>query len=133
MTEASLRKMDQVCRKLQLKPGESVLEIGTGWGGLAIHMAKHFGCRVTTTTISEEQHRLAVARVEREGLEDRVTVLLKDYRALTGKYDKIVSIEMIEAVGHQFYDEYFAQCANLFARTTGRCCLQSDYDGRERF
>jgi cyclopropane-fatty-acyl-phospholipid synthase len=132
MTLASIRKMDQVCRKLQLKPGESVLEIGTGWGGLAIHMAKHFGCRVTTTTISQEQHRLAVERVKQEGLEDRVDVLLKDYRNLTGKYDKIVSIEMIEAVGHQFYDEYFAQCSDLL-HDDGAMLLQSITMGENDF
>ena len=132
MLDASLRKMDQVCRKLQLNSLDHVLEIGTGWGGLAIHMAKSTGCRVTTTTISKEQHRFAVERVRKEGLEDRVTVLLQDYRQLTGKYDKIVSIEMIEAVGHQFYDEYFSRCSDLL-RDDGVMLLQSITIGEQNF
>ncbi len=132
MHEASLRKMDQVCRKLQLNSLDHVLEIGTGWGGLAIHMAKTSGCRVTTTTISKEQHRFALERVRKEGLEDRVTVLLQDYRLLTGKFDKIVSIEMIEAVGHQFYDEYFARCSDLL-RDDGVMLLQSITIGEQNY
>ncbi|MFK7767099.1 MAG: class I SAM-dependent methyltransferase [Mariniblastus sp.] len=113
MHDASTRKMDTICRKLRLNSLDHVLEIGTGWGGMAIHMAQHFGCHVTTTTISKEQHKVAVERVEAAGLSDRVTVLLKDYRLLEGKFDKIVSIEMIEAVGHEFYDEYFSRCSKL--------------------
>lgn len=132
MHDASLRKMDQVCRKLRLRSLDHVLEIGTGWGGLAIHMAKQSGCRVTTTTISKEQHRFATERIQKEGLEDRVTVLLQDYRQLTGKFDKIVSIEMIEAVGHQFYDEYFRCCSDLL-REDGVMLLQSITIGEQNF
>jgi cyclopropane-fatty-acyl-phospholipid synthase len=88
-----------------------VLEIGTGWGGFAIHAAGRYGCRVTTTTISREQQALAVARVAQAGLSDRVRILSQDYRDLSGTFDKLVSIEMIEAVGHHFYDDFFRACA----------------------
>ncbi len=132
MHDASIRKMDQICRKLQLNSLDHVLEIGTGWGGLAIHMASHYGCRVTTTTISKEQHRLATERVKSAGLDDRVTVLLKDYRELEGKFDKLVSIEMIEAVGHQYYDEYFSRCSNLL-EDDGLMLLQSITIGEQNF
>ncbi len=115
MEDASNRKMNRICQKLQLQPSDHVLEIGTGWGGMAIFMAGQYGCRVTTTTISQEQHRYAVDAVNQAGLQDRITVLLKDYRHLTGRYDKIVSIEMIEAVGHQYYDQYFSKCSSLLA------------------
>ena len=108
--EASVAKLDAICRKLQLCADDHVLEIGTGWGGFAVHAAKHYGARVTTTTISKEQYRFAKERVEREGLEDRITLLLKDYRELEGTYDKLVSIEMIEAVGHHFYETFFEVC-----------------------
>ena len=104
---ASEAKLDELCRQLELRPDDHLLEIGTGWGGMAIHAAKHFGCRVTTTTISREQYAYACARVREEGLEDRITLLCEDYRNLTGQYDKLVSIEMIEAVGHEFYQNYF--------------------------
>ncbi|MEM7454958.1 MAG: cyclopropane-fatty-acyl-phospholipid synthase family protein [Planctomycetota bacterium] len=115
MHEASLAKMDRIAHKLQIKPTDHVLEIGTGWGGLAIHLAGTTGCRVTTTTISREQHDYAKAAVRKAGLEDRITILLNDYRDLRGTYDKIVSIEMIEAVGHQYYDTYFGKCSDLLA------------------
>jgi cyclopropane-fatty-acyl-phospholipid synthase len=110
---ASFRKLQRIGRKLDLKPSDHLVEIGTGWGGMALHAAKHFGCRVTTTTISKEQHALASERVARAGLSDRVTLLLEDYRDLTGTYDKLVSIEMIEAIGHQYLDTYLAKCASL--------------------
>ena len=110
---ASVNKLDRICQKLALNENDHLLEIGTGWGGMAIHAAKHYGCRVTTTTISKEQFEFAKARVEAEGLQDQITLLLEDYRDLEGKYDKLVSIEMIEAVGHEFYDSYFSQCSNL--------------------
>ena len=111
--EASLAKFDAVCRKLDLKPGERLVEIGTGWGGFAVHAARHYGVHVTTTTISREQHDHAAALVEREGLGERVTVLLDDYRDLTGTYDKLVSIEMIEAVGHRYLDTYMGKISAL--------------------
>ncbi len=113
MHEASIAKLDRICRKLDLRPTDRVLEIGTGWGSFAIHAASRYGCHVTTTTISEEQHKIAVQRVADAGLADRIDVLLSDYRALTGRYDKLVSIEMIEAVGHEYLDTFLRKCCNL--------------------
>ena len=113
--EASVAKNDLICRKLQLKPGDHLLEIGTGWGGFALHAAQHYGCRITTTTISERQWELATRRIAESGLSERVTVLFQDYRTLQGRYDKIVSIEMLEAVGHTYYDTYFRRCSELLA------------------
>jgi len=117
LERASVAKLDLICRKLALGPGDHVIEIGTGWGGFAIHAAKRYGCHVTTTTISREQYEMATARVRQEGLADRVTVLMQDYRDLnrdlTGQYDKLVSIEMIEAVGHKYIDVFFAKCSEL--------------------
>jgi len=113
LAQAAVAKLDLVCRKLALRETDHLLEIGTGWGGLALHAARHYGCRVTTTTISEEQYQLATERVNRAGLTDRVTVLKQDYRDLDGQYDKLVSIEMIEAIGHQYMDTYFEKCATL--------------------
>ncbi len=113
--DAQIARLDLICQKLDLLPTDHLLEIGTGWGGLALHAARHFGCRVTTTTISREQWKLARERVREAGLEDRIEVLCEDYRDLRGRYDKLVSIEMIEAIGHQYYDTYFARCAELLA------------------
>lgn len=113
--EAQVHKFDTICRKLALAPGDRLLEIGTGWGGLAIHAARHYGAQVTTTTISKEQHDYARAAVERAGLAERVTLLFDDYRDLRGTYDKLVSIEMIEAVGHQFLDTYLGTCSQRLA------------------
>lgn len=113
LNQASTYKLDVICRKLELKPGDQVLEIGTGWGGFAIHAAKHYGCHVTTTTISAEQLALAKQRVEAEGLQQHITLLFDDYRDLSGQYDKLVSIEMIEAVGPQFLPSYFGQISQL--------------------
>ena len=111
--EAQLAKLDRICRKLQLHPGDHLLEIGTGWGAMAVHAAREYGCRVTTTTISAEQHAVALERVREAGLQDRITVLLEDYRHLTGTYDKLVSIEMIEAVGWRDFGTYFEACSQL--------------------
>ncbi len=113
MRDASVAKYDRLCRKLELSPEDHVLEIGTGWAGFAVHAASTYGCRLTTTTISEQQYQLAIKRVADAGLTDQVTVLRQDYRDLEGSFDKLVSIEMIEAVGHQYFDTYFAQCARL--------------------
>jgi cyclopropane-fatty-acyl-phospholipid synthase len=113
LEHAQLAKLDSICRKLDLHPDEHLLEIGSGWGALAIHAAGNFGCRVTTTTISREQWQLARERVRAAGLEDRVSVLLCDYRELTGTYDKLVSIEMIEAVGWRGFGKFFARCEEL--------------------
>ncbi len=121
---ASTAKLERICRKLDLQPDDHLLEIGTGWGGLAIYAAKHYGCRVTTTTISQEQQKLASARVAAAGLEDRITLLLKDYRELDGQYDKLVSVEMIEAVGQENYRTYFDTCCRLL-KPEGLMCLQS--------
>ena len=124
MHAASLTKMDRICQKLNLQTGQEVLEIGTGWGAMAVHMASHYGCNVTTTTISEEQHRLACERVEAAGMEHQIKVLKQDYRTLTGQYDKLVSIEMVEAVGHKFMNGFFAKCSSLL-RDDGEMCLQA--------
>lgn len=110
LREASEAKIDRACRKLGLRPGLHLLEIGTGWGELAIRAARDFGCRVTTTTLSREQHAFATARVRAAGLSDRVDVRLEDYRDLRGRYDRIVSIEMIEAVGWEYYEDFFRVC-----------------------
>lgn len=115
LRDASIAKFDRLCRKLRLAPGDHVLEIGTGWGGFAIHAAERYGCRVTTTTISREQYELASARVEEAGLAGRVEVLDRDYRDLEGRFDKLVSVEMLEAVGDQFYDEFFGRASRLLA------------------
>jgi cyclopropane-fatty-acyl-phospholipid synthase len=115
LEEASLRKLDLVCQRLELRPGDHLLEIGSGWGSMALHAASRYGCRVTTTTISRAQRELARERVARAGLEDRVTVLLSDYRDLSGRYDKVVSIEMIEAIGAEQYRAFFRKCSGLLA------------------
>lgn len=112
---AQARKLDRICRKLDLEPGTRVVEIGTGWGGFAIHAARHYGAHVTTTTISREQRALAEERVEAAGLGDRITILDRDYRDLEGRYDRLVSIEMIEAIGHQYLDTYFGKVSDLLA------------------
>jgi cyclopropane-fatty-acyl-phospholipid synthase len=122
--EAQQAKIERVCRKLDLGPDDHLLEIGTGWGGLAIHAARVHGCRVTTTTVSREQHRFASERVNAEGLGGRVDVLLRDYRDLEGQYDKLVSIEMIEAVGHEYLPAFFEVCAARLA-PHGRMALQA--------
>lgn len=110
MEEASIAKYERLCQKLRLGPDDHVLEIGTGWGGFALHAAGRHGCRVTTTTISRSQYELACKRVEEAGLEDRIEILLEDYRDLSGSYDKLVSIEMIEAVGHEQLETFFGVC-----------------------
>jgi cyclopropane-fatty-acyl-phospholipid synthase len=134
LEEASAAKVDRICCKLDLRAHDHVIEIGTGWGGFAIHAAKNYGCRVTTTTISRAQHDYAVKRIAAAGLSDRITVLLEDYRDLTGQFDKAVSIEMIEAVGHHFLDSYFHKCGELL-KPDGMMLLQAititdrEYDG----
>jgi cyclopropane-fatty-acyl-phospholipid synthase len=113
LQEASEAKLERVCERLRLGPADHVLEIGTGWGGFAVHAAATRGCRVTTTTISRRQHEYAVERVRGAGLGDRVTVLMRDYRDLRGRFDKLVSIEMIEAVGWQQIGRFFSRCSDL--------------------
>ncbi|WP_058835764.1 SAM-dependent methyltransferase [Luteimonas abyssi] len=110
---ASTRKLDRICRRLDLRPGMRVVEIGSGWGGFAVHAATHYGCHVTTTTISREQHALARARIDAAGVGDLVDLRLDDYRDLDGRYDRLVSIEMIEAIGARYLDTYFAKLCTL--------------------
>ncbi|CAK9025635.1 Tuberculostearic acid methyltransferase UfaA1 (TSA methyltransferase), partial [Durusdinium trenchii] len=121
--DASVQKFDRICRLLDLQPSDHLLEIGTGWGGFALHAATRYGCKVTTTTISRQQYRVARQRIKEAGLGHRVTLLLEDYRNLTGQYDKLASIEMIEAVGHQYMDAYFRRCSTLL-KPDGLMALQ---------
>jgi cyclopropane-fatty-acyl-phospholipid synthase len=124
LAEASTAKLERICRKLDLAPRDHVLEIGTGWGGFALHAAGRYGCRVTTATLSRQQYELARARAAAAGLSDRVEVRLTDYRDLDGQYDKLVSIEMVEAVGAANLDTYFRQCARLL-KPEGTMLLQA--------
>ena len=124
LEQAQLNKLARICDKLELKPTDHLLEIGTGWGSMALYAAINYGCRVTTTTLSREQFAYTQARIEKEGLQERVTLLLRDYRDLDGQYDKLVSIEMIEAVGHGFLPTYFRQCARLL-KPDGLMLLQA--------
>lgn len=124
LEQAQLNKLRRICQKLALQPGDHLLEIGTGWGSMALYAAQHYGCRVTTTTLSKEQYAFTAQRIEQLGLQDRVTLLLQDYRDLTGQYDKLVSIEMIEAVGHRFLPTYFKQCAQLL-KSSGLMLIQA--------
>jgi cyclopropane-fatty-acyl-phospholipid synthase len=124
LAEASAAKFDAACRKLDLQPDDHVLEIGTGWGGFAIHAAQRYGCRVTTATISKQQHDFAVRKIAALGLSSRVTVLLSDYRELQGRFDKLVSIEMVEAVGANYLDGYFEHCSRLL-KPDGAMLLQA--------
>jgi cyclopropane-fatty-acyl-phospholipid synthase len=115
LEEAQLAKLDRICERLRLGPENHLLEIGTGWGGMAIHAARRSGCRVTTTTISQQQFDWARQRIRDVGLEDQVTVLLEDYRDLEGRFDRLVSVEMIEAVGWQYFEDYFRRCDELLS------------------
>ena len=117
---AAEHKLNVICKKLQLNKSHRIIEIGSGWGGFAIFAAKNYGCHITTTTISKEQYTFVRKKVKEQNLQNHIKVVFKDYRELTGKYDKLVSIEMIEAVGHQFYDTYFAKISKL---------LKEDGDG----
>jgi cyclopropane-fatty-acyl-phospholipid synthase len=132
LAEAQQTRLERVCERLDLRPEDHLVEIGTGWGSLAIHAASRYGCRVTTTTISRQQYELARQRIEAAGLQGKVTILLKDYRDLEGQYDKLVSLEMIEAIGHDQYEVYFAQCARLL-RPGGRMLIQAITIEDDRF
>ena len=132
LDEAAVHKLDVICRKLDLQPTDHLLEIGTGWGGLAIYAAKNYGCRVTTTTISKEQYEAVCRRVQAEGLDHKIEVLFEDYRNLTGRFDKLVSIEMIEAVGREYYKQYFNGCASLL-KDDGLMLLQAITVPDQRF
>ena len=124
LEEASIAKLDRLCEMLQLKPGLRVLEIGSGWGACAIHMARKYGCRVVSITISERQHAEAVRRVKAAGLEDRVEIRMQDYRDTDGQFDRLISIEMIEAVGAQYLDLFFHRCSELL-KPDGLMALQA--------
>ena len=116
LEEAQLAKYERLCRQLHLKPSDHVLEIGSGWGGNAIYMAKNYGCKVTSLTISVEQLKLAQERVEAAGLSDKISIQMLDYRNMEGQFDKIVSVEMLEAVGHKYLDVYFKKCHDLLKK-----------------
>ena len=124
MHQASTAKLDRICQKLALSESDHVVEIGTGWGSFALHAARNYNCKITTTTISEEQYQLACQRVKDAGLQDRIEIVKKDYRLLTGQYDKLVSIEMIEAVGLAYLGNYFEKCASLL-KPAGKMLIQA--------
>jgi len=137
MKEASIEKLDRICRKLKLKNTDHVLEIGTGWGSFAIHAAKKYGCKVTTTTISDKQFQYASELISEEGLDNKITLLSKDYRELEGSFDKVVSIEMIEAVGAEYVPGFFEKASSLM-KINGLMLLQGityndpDFDSYKR-
>jgi len=124
LQEASIEKFDRVCRKLDLRPGDHLLEIGTGWGGFAMHAVENYGCRVTTTTISRRQYECTIERIRAAGLSDKITLRECDYRDLSGQFTKLASIEMIEAIGHHNFDTYFAKCSQLL-RPDGSAVIQA--------
>jgi cyclopropane-fatty-acyl-phospholipid synthase len=132
LDEGQLEKLDGICRKLDLDEGDHILEIGSGWGSFAMHAASQYGCRVTTLTLSEEQQTLARQRIREAGLENRIDVQLRDYRAMTGQFDHIVSIEMFEAVGFRYYGAFFGACERLL-KPHGRMFLQSITIPDQRF
>ncbi len=130
--DAQVAKIDRMCRKLDLQPSDHLVEIGTGWGAFAMHAAEQYGCRVTTTTISREQHEFARKRIADAGLRDRITLLLKDYRDLDGQYDKLVSVEMIEAVGHEYFGTFFRKCGELL-KPEGQMVIQGITMSEQRY
>jgi cyclopropane-fatty-acyl-phospholipid synthase len=132
LKDASIAKYDRICRKLQLKPGDQVVEIGTGWGGFAVYAAQNHGVQVTTTTISDEQYQFAQNRIRAAGLADRIKLLKTDYRDLHGQFDKLVSIEMIEAVGHHYLNAFFQTCSRLL-KDDGMMALQAITIGDQIF
>jgi cyclopropane-fatty-acyl-phospholipid synthase len=132
LAQAQIAKLKTICDKLQLVPEDHLIEIGTGWGGLAVFAAKNYGCKVTTTTISDEQHQYTQNLISKEGLEDKITLLKKDYRLLEGKYDKLVSIEMIEAVGKEYLPTFFKKCSSLL-KDEGLMVLQAITISDHRF
>ena len=132
LAQAQLHKLSTICQRLDLQASDHLLEIGTGWGGLAIYAAQHYGCKVTTTTISDAQHEYAKNRIEQLGLTDKITLLKQDYRDLTGEYDKLVSIEMIEAVGFEYLPSFFKQC-NQRLKSGGKLLIQSITIADQRF
>jgi cyclopropane-fatty-acyl-phospholipid synthase len=132
LAEAQLNKIEQICRRLELAPGMEILEIGSGWGAFAIHAARQYGCRVTSLTLSKEQRALARERVAAAGVESLVDIRLCDYRTVTGSFDRIVSIEMFEAVGYEYYGAFFGQCSRVL-KPDGRMFLQTIYKPDQLF
>lgn len=132
LEQAQENKLKTICQRLVLKANDHLIEIGTGWGGLAIYAAQHYGCKVTTTTISEEQYQYAQKKINELGLANKITLLKKDYRDLQGQYDKLVSIEMIEAVGYEFLPSFFGKCNDLL-KPNGKMLLQSITIADQRF
>lgn len=132
LEEGSVAKLDRICRKLDLKAGDEVIEIGTGWGGFAIHAATHYGCRVTSTTLSQQQFEYAQAKVRTLGLQQQITLMMQDYRKLQGQYDKLVSIEMVEAVGHHYYPAYFETLGRLL-KPEGLALIQAITIDHQRY
>lgn len=132
LEQAQLNKFAQICDALELSRDDHLIEIGTGWGGLAIYAASKYGCKVTTTTISDEQYNYAKDRVQRLGLSEQITLLKKDYRLLSGRYDKLVSVEMIEAVGKEYFHEFFSQCEQL-VKPRGKMLIQAITIADQRF
>lgn len=132
MEAASNNKLKRICQRLRLKPSDHIIEIGTGWGGFAIYAAKNYGCKVTTTTISEEQFEYTKNKISEAGLENQITLLKEDYRNLSGQFDKLVSIEMIEAVGHHFFNTFFEKCSSLL-KPEGEMLLQAITIADQRF
>ena len=132
LAEASQYKLKLICEDLELKSTDHLIEIGTGWGGMAIYAAENYGCKVTTTTISREQLEYARAEVEKRGLQDKITLLFEDYRDLSGQFDKLVSIEMIEAVGHEYFDTYF-NCVSKLLKPDGKAVIQAITINKQRY
>ncbi|WP_281556339.1 cyclopropane-fatty-acyl-phospholipid synthase family protein [Thalassomonas sp. RHCl1] len=132
LSQAQYHKLETICQRLELKEDDHLLEIGSGWGGLAIYAALYYGCKVTTTTISREQYQYARKQIDKLGLGGQITLLQKDYRELSGQYDKLVSIEMIEAVGYDYLESFFRQC-NLRLKSGGKMLLQSITIADQRF
>jgi cyclopropane-fatty-acyl-phospholipid synthase len=124
LKDASITKMNRLCQLLNLSERDHLLEIGTGWGGLAIHAARKYGCRVTTTTLSGQQYKYALKRIREARMENQVSIVLQDYRSLSGQFDKLVSVEMIEAVGHNYLPTYFGKCADLL-KPDGQMAIQA--------
>ncbi|WP_100753020.1 SAM-dependent methyltransferase [Vibrio salilacus] len=124
LEQAQVNKMERLCQQLKLTKDDHVIEIGTGWGAMAIYMAENYGCQVTTTTISEQQYQYAKAQIERKGLSEQITLLKQDYRLLEGRFDKLVSIEMIEAVGKQYLTSYIQKCQSLL-KSGGLMAIQA--------
>jgi cyclopropane-fatty-acyl-phospholipid synthase len=124
LEQAQEQKLKTICDNLDLQPDDKVIEIGTGWGGLACYMARNYGCHVTTTTLSRQQYEFAQKQVRQQGLEDKVTLLLEDYRDLEGQYDKLVSVEMIEAVGYRYLPTYFSKLESLL-KPSGKMLIQA--------